>query len=134
MSIGETIFSFDKRLDVAFMNDFYEGDLEHACEMFDIFLNDSLKDLSKFSPALKATNWELMASLAHKLKPTFAMVGLTQITQYVENLEKSVKQDNPNIQITESLLNRILLEVNRFKPILEQELLQLKSSVAKISG
>jgi HPt (histidine-containing phosphotransfer) domain-containing protein len=73
-----------------------------------------------------------MASLAHKLKPTFAMVGLTQITQYVENLEKSVKQEKPNIQITESLLNRILLEVNRFKPILEQELLHLKSNVEKI--
>jgi signal transduction histidine kinase/AmiR/NasT family two-component response regulator/HPt (histidine-containing phosphotransfer) domain-containing protein len=132
MDMEEDTFSFDKRLDVAFMNDFYEGDLEHACEMFDIFLNDSLKDLSKLSPALKATNWQLMASLAHKLKPTFAMVGLTQITQYVENLEKSVKQDKPNIQITESLLNRILLEVNRFKPILEQELLHLKSKVVKI--
>jgi CheY-like chemotaxis protein/HPt (histidine-containing phosphotransfer) domain-containing protein len=126
------IFCFDKRLDVAFMNDFYEGDLEHACEMFDIFLKDSLKDLNKLSPALKATNWQLMASLAHKLKPTFAMVGLTQITQYVENLEKSVKQEKPNIQLTESLLNRILLEINRFKPILEQQLLHLKSKVEKI--
>ncbi len=132
MDTEDDTFSFDKRLDVAFMNDFYEGDLEHACEMFDIFLNDSLTDLGKLSPALKATNWQLMASLAHKLKPTFAMVGLTQITQYVENLEKSVKQDKPNIQITESLLNRILLEVNRFKPILEQELLHLKSKVVKI--
>jgi signal transduction histidine kinase/DNA-binding response OmpR family regulator len=132
MEVENETFSFDKRLDVAFMNDFYEGDLEHAYEMFDIFLKDSLKDLNGLSPALKATNWQLMASLAHKLKPTFAMVGLTQITQYVENLEKSVKQDKPNIQITESLLNRILLEVNRFKPILEQELLHLKSNVEKI--
>jgi signal transduction histidine kinase/HPt (histidine-containing phosphotransfer) domain-containing protein/ActR/RegA family two-component response regulator len=129
IEVGNETFSFDKRLDVAFMNDFYEGDLEHACEMFDIFLNDSLKDLNGMSPALKAANWQLMASLAHKLKPTFAMVGLTQITQYVENLEKSVKQDKPNIQITESLLNRILLEVNRFKPILEQELRHLKSKL-----
>ncbi|MEN9610180.1 MAG: hypothetical protein RLZZ628_994 [Bacteroidota bacterium] len=132
MNDNNAVFSFDKRLDIAFLNDFYEGDWEHACEMFDIFLTGSLKDLNELSPALKAADWKQMASLAHKLKPTFAMVGLTQITQYVENLEKSVKQEQPNIQITASLLNRILLEVNRFKPILEQELLHLKSKVEQI--
>jgi signal transduction histidine kinase/FixJ family two-component response regulator/HPt (histidine-containing phosphotransfer) domain-containing protein len=133
MNANKDAFSFDKRLDIAFLNDFYEGDWEHACEMFDIFLTGSLKDLNELSPALKAADWKQMASLAHKLKPTFAMVGLTQITQYVENLEKSVKQEHPNIQITASLLNRILLEVNRFKPILEQELLHLKSKVEQVA-
>jgi CheY-like chemotaxis protein/HPt (histidine-containing phosphotransfer) domain-containing protein len=132
MEAKNDTFSFDKRLDTAFLNDFYEGDLEHACEMFSIFLTESLKDLNRLSPALKAADWKWMASLAHKLKPTFAMVGLTQITQYVENLEKSVKQEQPSIQLTESLLNRIILEVNRFKPILEQELLYLKSKVEQV--
>jgi signal transduction histidine kinase/DNA-binding response OmpR family regulator len=132
MDAKNDTFSFDKRLDTAFLNDFYEGDLEHAAEMFSIFLTESLKDLNRLSPALKAADWKWMASLAHKLKPTFAMVGLTQITQYVENLEKSVKQEQPSIQLTESLLNRIILEVNRFKPILEQELLYLKSKVEQV--
>ena len=73
-------FSFNRQLDVSYLNEFYEDDWTHAADMFDTFLTVSSKDVEQLPHHLLEENWTEFSQLAHKTKPIFSMVGLTSLS------------------------------------------------------
>ncbi len=93
-----TPFAFNKRLDAALLTEFYGDDLSYARDMFDIFLSTVLPEYAMLKEEVVAKNTEEVGRLAHKLKPTFAMVGLPDLEQQMEVIENSAKRnDDPSV-------------------------------------
>lgn len=120
-SVSTSNFRFDARLDGVYLADFYEEDWVHAADMFDIFLTTSSKDLDLMPPLLESEQWEELAKIAHKLKPTFAMVGLSWLTEQMTLLEHQARTQ-PNQEDITPILDSISSETARFRPILVEQL------------
>lgn len=93
-SQSNNTFTFDAHLDTAILTDLYGDDYGYAAEMFKIFLNNIVPDLDKFRTHHEAADWDMLSRLAHKVKPTFGMVGLTNLEKLVEEIENIVKNNS----------------------------------------
>lgn len=87
-------FVFDKRLDAALLADLYGDDLAYACDMFGTFLTTALPEFNNLKAQIAAKNTAEVARLAHKLKPTFGMVGLPDLEQKMQLIEHSAKKND----------------------------------------
>ncbi len=91
-------FVFHERLDADLLNEFYGDDLSYARDMFDIFLTTVIPEYATLKERVAAKNKDEVGRLAHKLKPTFAMVGLPDLEQKMEAIEHSAKgNDDPSV-------------------------------------
>jgi CheY-like chemotaxis protein len=90
-SIMDFEFTFNPVLDHHYLETIYQDDLEYAYEMFDIFVESIPVELQKLLQYMRKSNHEGVQKLAHKLKPTFAMVGLTEIKDLFQEIENATK-------------------------------------------
>lgn len=128
-SVEDEGFSFNQALDLSYLDEFYEGDLEHAMDMFEIFLEYSLEEFKQLPILLEQEDREAFRKLTHKLKPAMSMVGLTWITKQMQQLEKAA-ESNKSFEALGELLQIIQDEIEKFQPILEEDLEKLKLTVA----
>lgn len=80
-------FRFSTALDQAELQNLYEGELEQIMIMFEIFLRTTPESVMQMERALAQQDWERLAQEAHKISPTFAMVGLRPICAQAKALE-----------------------------------------------
>jgi PAS domain S-box-containing protein len=102
----ETAFSYNPRLDKNLLKDLYGDDLAYAREMFDTFINKSLPEVTVLKRQLSTENWTELGRLAHKLKPSFGMVGLPDIEEKMQHIEDMAK-GYPSYMGLYSLLNEL---------------------------
>lgn len=81
------------------INDYYLGDLEHFQMMIGIFNRQMPPQLEEMKTALAEQDWERMKALAHKMKPSFQMVGLGHISLTVQDLEQALETPHNQIDI-----------------------------------
>ncbi len=130
-NMNEEWFSFNEKLDTAYLESFYGEDLDYASEMFEIFLENIPEDVIALIDVTKEKNYEDIYRLAHKIKPTFSMVGLTKVNEELETLESfGSKKEDFDVKEWLSILNRIKdvdIELIRSeKKRLEQSMLNRK--------
>jgi PAS domain S-box-containing protein len=80
-------FDFGDALDNSYLQDFYGDDLDRVKLMFSIFLNNIATEMSTLQEQLDENDWLNFSRTAHKIKPNFAMVGLTEISELMQTLE-----------------------------------------------
>lgn len=119
-------FAFNTHLDVNYLNTFYNDDWEHAADMFDTFLNNVFPDYQKLQVLYEQKKWHELGKLAHKLKPTCAMVGLTWLEPMLLLIENTAQNSPRDIaELISPPLNHIMTDINYYKPILCEELAKL---------
>lgn len=69
------------------LHEFYGTDRAYAADMFGIFLNDVVPELLRFPQLSRQPDRTELKAMAHKLKPTLSMVGLTSIETELNLLE-----------------------------------------------
>ena len=82
------IFQFDNALDTSFLNNYYQEDLHGASLMFEVFLNFTVPNFQQMLTEARYDNWEEVKHLAHKMKPSFDIVGLTHIATELLSIER----------------------------------------------
>lgn len=97
---GDRPFALPPQLDADAFWSSYAGDLEYAYDMLHLFLENIDADVQAFRQAFQAEDWEELARLAHKMKPSFQMVGLTELSQLLEKTEIRIKTNLDAEQIT----------------------------------
>lgn len=80
------------KMDVNYLNDFYQGDLEFEKEMMQLFLENSANDLNTLEKAVLNKDFDMIYQLAHKMKPSFTLVGFSALEAPIEKLEQYAKQ------------------------------------------
>ncbi|MEZ4951599.1 MAG: PAS domain S-box protein [Saprospiraceae bacterium] len=101
---------FHKNLDLNLLNELYEGDSEYALTMFEIFLNDQVKDFEQFRPLAEQQKLEDLSKLAHRLKSSASMVGMSELHSILEKLESEIRNNasKQSIDLTiQSALNNL---------------------------
>lgn len=120
----QTSISTDSILDRPYLEKFYGGDDSHAADMFDIFLNHTVHEVPQLRPLMEAKDWEKTRQLAHKIKPNFSMVGLTQLEKMMLNIEKMADQKE-NVNKLLQTLDEVENVLEKAVPVLEQELARM---------
>ncbi len=85
-------FKFSDQLDTDYLDSFYMGDMERAGLMFQIFLSNIGSELDKLKEHFDSENWSELTTLAHRIKPNFVMVGLSDLTDKMLEIEMAGKQ------------------------------------------
>lgn len=121
-------FKFHPTLNQAYLSTFYEGDLQYACEMFRVFLDDGMATADGIEQSLRQSDREALVRSVHKLKPALAMVGLTALAQQMEVLETMIKRESSFQKIgsqMKNFLNRVYCKV----PVLRQEVERMEAAL-----
>ncbi|TAE36233.1 MAG: Hpt domain-containing protein [Sphingobacteriales bacterium] len=101
-----------------------DGDKEFMDEMMDMFLSQTPPQITSITNAITQNNYDHIAQIAHKIKPTFAMFGLNSLKESFGELENDAKAavDMKEIEkklqrilpVLEMLYTRLRLEKDTF--------------------
>lgn len=105
------LYSFSAKLNSQYLKEFYAQDFSRAKLMFEIFLNSIDAEMEKLAQYLKDENWEKFSKQAHKIKPNFAMVGLSEISEIMQLYEKAFDLEN----IRPRILHEFSLTLQKFR-------------------
>jgi CheY-like chemotaxis protein len=73
----------------------YEGDERYMHEIFEIFVQTIPGELAQMRQLLETEDWKTFAAKAHKIKPSFQMVGLGHLSTRAEQLERAKREFDP---------------------------------------
>nr|MCU0326558.1 ATP-binding protein [Spirosomataceae bacterium] len=85
----------DETLQPNYLSIVYGNDKKYAADMFGLFLKTVPSQFALLKPLILDEKTIEIGKLAHQLKPSFTMVGLPEITQSLQLLEKKAKQNEP---------------------------------------
>lgn len=114
-------FHFSETLDEQYLEDFYQNDIDRAHAMFKIFNRVIVSEFDNLKQAMLRGNWAELSSIAHKIKPNFAMVGLADLSATMEYYE----QAKINIDIQEDIKSnfpKLESDFKAGKSLIDQEL------------
>ena len=64
--------------------------------MFEIFFESSAVEFRSIDGLLQEQSYSEAKSIVHKLKPSFSMVGLTQVGLLMDELERKLEDESQN--------------------------------------
>lgn len=71
------------------LDELYEGDKQYMQEIFEIFVQSIPSEVAEMRHLLEQGAGKDFAAKAHKIKPSFKMVGLGVLSSYAEKLERA---------------------------------------------
>jgi signal transduction histidine kinase/CheY-like chemotaxis protein len=120
-------FEFHEELDVKYLNTLYENNISYASDLFEIFLRTVNDEMVKIQKLVTDRQWEQLKFQVHKLKPNFAMVGLTWISNNMQQLENTLNANTiPPPEDVDALFSGISRDLEKFYPIIEKEYERMK--------
>lgn len=98
---GTSIFKnlIDNELDQESLDDFFSDDKDFMKIVFEAFIDEIDLQVVAFYQLNKEEKWEEVAMLAHKMKPSFGMVGLIKTKELLKCIESDVKTAGINEDI-----------------------------------
>lgn len=92
----ENTFQFNDSLDTAYLDSLFGDDLERAAIMFGIFTRTMSSEIAQLRDQLAAGDFPAVREIAHRIKPNFAMVGLTEETDRMKIVEEAADRGDEN--------------------------------------
>ncbi|MGB0429998.1 MAG: Hpt domain-containing protein [Bacteroidia bacterium] len=92
-------------IDIEHIKSFTGGDSVFIRQLVDIFLKRTPEYMDELKDAVNKKQWEVIKTMAHKVKPTFTYVGMAEFTDKVGAIEDyAIKKD---ISTIESILDEV---------------------------
>lgn len=79
------------RIDLTYLTEITAGDDDVMAEMIELFLTETPKQLVLLKEYHQKKDWSQLGAEAHKLKPTFLYVGLSELNELTLQLEQRAK-------------------------------------------
>lgn len=125
---ADVSFQFSEKLDAKNLKKLYGADFDYAHDMFSTYLNLVDDELLVLTKHAESSDFENVRKQTHKIKPIFSLVGLTHISDTCEKIEAQIKEsDLTNIN---EMIEELSSEIMNTKPLIEQEALTLKTTLA----
>jgi HPt (histidine-containing phosphotransfer) domain-containing protein len=122
-------FAFSNQLDVGFLKEVYDGDMEYAADIFEIFLDTIDEERENLKASLEGEDCQEIRACAHKMKPTFSMVGLTDLTEQFKTLETAARYNK--LDRVKEIYKAIRNELTEKVPLLIDQQKQLLAHLGK---
>jgi CheY-like chemotaxis protein/HPt (histidine-containing phosphotransfer) domain-containing protein/two-component sensor histidine kinase len=115
-------YEFHQELNARYLRTLYENNIAYAADLFEIFIKTIRTEVRKLESYVHEKDLESLKNQVHKLKPNFAMVGLTWLTDKIQEMEDTLREDPDNtIEKIEALYADISADMNKYFPIIEDE-------------
>jgi len=115
-------YEFHEELNTKYLRALYENNIAYAADLFEIFIKTIRGEVRKLENFVHRKDLENLKIQVHKLKPNFAMVGLTWVSDKMQEMEDVLKDEQeataPRIA---SLYAEIAADMNRYFPVVEEE-------------
>ncbi len=118
-------FTFSTQLDSEYLDEFYQGDLQRAALMFDVFLKVIDGEMDKLEQLKEEQDWNAFSSQAHKIKPNFMMVGLREFSEKMKYFEGAKKYADLRKMISLQF-DEVRRDFENSKALIEKELVRLR--------
>jgi PAS domain S-box-containing protein len=112
-------------LDVSRLKELYGDDNEYVLDMMETFLTDALPDFSGFQALINTNDWVTLSKLAHRLKPSLGMVGLTDLEKTMAEIENQARKQ-PEAESLQLLLNHVNAQLETGVKEIKREIEKLK--------
>jgi HPt (histidine-containing phosphotransfer) domain-containing protein len=113
--------------DLSYLDEIAMGSTEFKIEMIDSFLQQSVDTIELLKNSIELWNPKDVRKLAHKLKPTFAIVGVQKIFEKLKAIEENAENsDKSHIKV---IFVEMLQFWNTVKTDLELESARLKGQL-----
>lgn len=106
------------------LKELYGDDNEYVLDMMETFLTDALPDFSEFQALINTKDWLTLSKLAHRLKPSLGMVGLTNLEKNMAEIENQAR-NQPEAESLQLLWDQV-------KAQLEIGVKEIKSEIEKL--
>lgn len=90
--IADTSDSFHNGLDAEMLNGLYEGDMQYALDMFEIYVNQFGEYLDELRESVLSGDGKVICSNLHKIRSPLRMVGLTDLALSSEQIEREIAE------------------------------------------
>ena len=117
-------FDFSQGLDQSYIHNLYEDDMSYALEMFTTFTEIIDDEVAVLELYFKNKNVEGIRGQVHKIKPTFSMVGLTDINKICEEIENSASSEN---------MDSTVMMFEKMKSLISKKISIVRKEVDRIS-
>jgi len=87
--------------DMTYLREVSKGSTLFMVEMIQIFLTKTPETLGLISDSIALGDWEQVGFFAHKLKATYAYVGMSELRNFVMEIEQMAKNQENLEQIAE---------------------------------
>lgn len=114
--------AYNEALDAEFLAELYGMDFDYALSMFQSFAQDIMPEIPKLSLLAEQADLSALGKLAHQIKPTMAMIGLTALEKKLQSLEEAIH----NKETVSGIKSRVTEIVQYFESKKEAVLSQLK--------
>ena len=119
------VFHFTEKLDAVYLKEAYGNDVDYALDMFQTYIDIIEDDMILIKDNLNTNDLNALKKQLHKIKPTFTMVGIGEITKLIETLEPEMES------ISNTELNRWFMDfeesINSTTPIILEEIKRIVS-------
>lgn len=119
-------FSFSEQLDQNFLDSLYGDDIPYAQEVFTEFLKNTKNEYETIKAAYKENDLKKIRQHLHKIKPTFAFVGLGHLTEKSEKLIVACDAST-NVSQIEPSCSELFKEIEGSFKLVENELERMKN-------
>lgn len=113
-------FSTDLKIDQNGLVAYFGDDLDFKKVVFETFLDEIQENILQFKNQLECEDWKDLAGTAHKMKPSFSMVGLPKTERLLKEIESEIKINGIN-QATKDRIVLFLSEVPNLINLVEIE-------------
>lgn len=111
-------------LDAVHLRRLYGDDTYIIQVMMEAFLSSTLPRWDQLGTLLQTGQYERVREVTHELKPSFSMVGLTGLHAKVEGFEQALRNTAESAALR-GMYQDIWTELQRMKPVLEEEVIRL---------
>jgi HPt (histidine-containing phosphotransfer) domain-containing protein len=108
------------KIDLSYLKDITDGNTEIMLEMVDLILEQTPVHIQELLNHLENKDWKKLGAEAHKVKPLFSYVGLTDLKELSQQIEDSGKKEKNLDQLPE-LIDELKTEFNDVKQQLVEE-------------
>lgn len=89
------------KIKLEYLNQISGGDMDFISEMLKTYIEETEKELVFLKEAFKQKNRERVYFWAHKLKTSFHMLGMEELTAKTAQLELKSKSEEDNMDVTD---------------------------------
>jgi PAS domain S-box-containing protein len=104
--------------DLSYLMELSNGDLPFVESIIDAFLSETPATLKSLKLLVHQKNWDQVYKIAHKLKPNFAMLGMTRLQEMTVTLEIIVKKIPVDESKSAHLAYSLIDDVEKIFPLL----------------
>lgn len=105
--------------DLTYITQVAKGNTDFIHDMVDIFISKTPAYLEEMRSYLDAQDWPALGFLAHKLKATYAYMGISTLKQILVLIEKSAKTET-DLELIPGHLDFLVLHTKQAMQELQQ--------------